>query len=400
MELTYTDASRNDLSILDNVTFGVAYGFEDNDWEVTLPADGPHLANKSLVYIIGTEYGGEVREKNPHWDDSSDSAKVTYTGPSWHGMLERRVISPPSGQDHFHVSGEANAAIGTLVAALGLGGLFSASGDDSGISVSHDFRYVAGYTGIKSMLAERDAKLKISFDGSKVILWAEPIHDYSQDEEFDSDLVHLDITVDSNPVNHLVCLGSGEMDERIRIDLYADVDGAVSQTQTIFGDDLHEETYEYTSADEATLLENGTEKLTDMQSEASSFSVDIDPSIAMFDVGDIVGGRDNQVGAFVTAEVTWVSATCDKAGVVVEYKAGEAKKTAEETAADTVSAQSLAAINKAIAAAKQAIAAQHAAAAKVQQHTGDDFPDPPYSQGDIYIGPDGAVWRAKAGRSA
>ena len=43
------------------------------------------------------------------------------------------------------------------------------------------------------MLASKDMLLRFSFDGSMVILSAIPKHDYSQDEEFDSDLIDFDM---------------------------------------------------------------------------------------------------------------------------------------------------------------------------------------------------------------
>ena len=188
--------------------------------------------------------------------------------------------------------------------------------------------------------------------------------------------------------------GTGEGTDRIHVDLYMDAAGNVSETQSLFGADENAEVYDYTTADRDTLIEDGNKRLKDYWDAATTIGVTVDAA-QEFDVGDIVGAiaKAGDETSTVSAYVTRKEATVIGEAIAIDYKAGTVLATAEERAAGSMTAQALAALN-------EAIAAQHAAAAKVQQRTGDDFPDPPYNQGDIYIGPDGAVWRAKAGRSA
>jgi hypothetical protein len=39
------------------------------------------------------------------------------------------------------------------------------------------------------------------------------------------------MTLNNSGVNHLICLGSGELQNRIVVHLYVDADGNISQTQ-------------------------------------------------------------------------------------------------------------------------------------------------------------------------
>lgn len=358
VETVYTDEARKELGTIPDSRLSVAYGSDDNDWEMTV-RDDVSVPYNGLVCarirrdgkLVGTEYGGIRKTKNPHWDDSLGCYVVTYGGPSWHGMLDRKVVSPPSGQEYLHVTGDANAAISTVLAALGLTDMFAASTDASGITVSHDFRYVSGYKGLTAMLSEVGAKLKMSFDGSKVVLWAEAIHDYSADEEFDQSQVELDVKIDGNPVNHLVANGTGEGTDRIHVDLYMDAAGNVSETQSLFGADENAEVYDYTTADRDTLIEDGTKRLEDYWDAATTIGVTVDAA-QEFDVGDIVGAiaKAGDETSTVSAYVTRKEATVIGESIAIDYQAGTVLATAEERAAGSMTAQALAALNEAIAA--------------------------------------------------
>lgn len=134
---------------------------------------------------------------------------------------------------HHVVSGEGNAVLAGLIEYLGLADIFTASEEDSGIHIaSYFFRYAAAYSGICKMLAEFEGKLKLKHDVDRVILYTEPLLDFSQDEEFDSSQVDFTIQKNFRPVNHLICLGSGELKERHVIHLFTDENGGVQPYKT------------------------------------------------------------------------------------------------------------------------------------------------------------------------
>ncbi len=416
MDLIYTDSNLVDIGTLDGCEFDLAFGADENDFEVKFSIEDTIPDYGSLVYIEGTEYGGIVSVKNP----DTLQGTILVGGLTWHGLLESRVLGPDAGQDYLIVSGDLNTILGQLITRMGLGDTFQASATASGITVSnYSFtgRYVPAYSGIKEMCASVGAKLKMVYSGSKVVLWAELIHDYSTDEEFDSDQINLAIKADYRPVNHLVCLGSGELKDRIRVDLYASEDGTISTTQTLFGLDERQEQYEYTSADAESLVVDGTKKLQEYQDAAVSVTVDIDPTDTEFDIGDIVGGRENRTGIFVATTVTKKIVSIVNGMVLIEYQTGEAVGLSFTRTKTPTSNEVLAAINAAMSVAGIAQSAQKTATTAAGTATtalttansksktiyATTWPDPPYNKGDILVLTQGGVtteYRANTTREA
>ena len=268
MLLICTDASRRDLRALDDCTMDMEFGDgggDANTFELRMPvASAPEgLTFGSLVYVDGTEYGGIVDDVGS--DTTGRIHKAVYGGRTWHGVLEGRVLRPDRGADYLSVSGEANAVLLQLVHRMGLAGLFAVDASDSGIRVGYRFaRYVAGYAGLRAMLASAGAKLAMRWDGGKVVLSAMPRRDWSR-EEFEGRRTPIKIKQASRPVNHLVCLGKGELAQRTVIDLYADESGNVSKTQSMFGVDEVERAYDYSSAEDADLEQEGIKRLKELQ---------------------------------------------------------------------------------------------------------------------------------------
>jgi hypothetical protein len=187
MDLIYMNHAREDLGVLQDYKLDLAFGEDENDFELTVPA-GDHCCSGGFdVYIEGTEYGGVVD------DVQSDTAaqEVTYTGRTWHGLLNSKVLEPDAGADYLVLSGEANQVLRALIARIGLADLFEASAADSGLIIkSYQMnRYISAYDGIRKMLTTVAGKLRFTFTGGKVILAAVPRGEYTQDGELDSDLV-------------------------------------------------------------------------------------------------------------------------------------------------------------------------------------------------------------------
>lgn len=316
MDVIATDATGRDLSPLSGCVLDVAFGADENRWELTCSTEGRLLEGGSYVYVEGTEYGGIL-----DWRDvDSGSGVIRYGGRSWHGVLVSRILMPDKGQDYLVYKGEANAVLGQLIARLGLGDLFIASAEPSGIQVSGRFdRYIDAYSGIRKMLGSSGAKLLISFDGGRATLQAAPIGDYSADGP-DTDRNALEIKQCMRCVNHLVCAGTGELRDRVEVHLYADKDGNVSQTQTYFGEDEITAFYDYTNADTEELIESGTEKLRDLQ-EADTVELTLDPA-REYDIGDIVGGADPETGTYATATVAKKIAKISGGDLSTSYQIG------------------------------------------------------------------------------
>lgn len=314
MGLILTDAGGNDVCEVADYDLDLAFGDDENDFELTL-REGPRLTAGCRAYMDGTEYGGVVDSVAT----DTEKGTVTYSGRTWQGVLAGKVISPPAGADYLTVSGDARQALSSLIASMGLGGVFD-SGGGGDLEGAYRFdRYVDGYTGIRKMLRASGLRLGTSYESGRVVLSAERVATWGDD--VDSDRADFKAQRTYRPVNHLVCLGKGELRDRVVIHLYADARGSVSRTQSLTGIDERAEVYDYSSAEEGELLEKGVERLLGMQGDGS-----IDVTVrdgGGYAVGDLIAGRDSVSGLMVTAEVVKKILRVEGGVMSVDYECGE-----------------------------------------------------------------------------
>lgn len=322
-QLIYTDANRIDQGVLSNATLDLEYGGDESDqantFEVSIDRNSKiRLEDKALVYIEGTEYGGKITGIGTNTGEDV----ITYKGMTWHGLLNAHVLGPDSGKDYLVLSGEAHTVIRSLIEKMNLQDIFTAPMTSSGININYQVRYEYGYFAILAMLTASSAKLKMTYDNGMVVLSAEAIEDYSETNELDTTQIELEIDKDYLPVNHLVCLGEGELKNRIVLHFYADANGNVSTTQSLFGADENTLIYDYTNADSNELSEKGQEKLKELQN-CDTVKVDI-PEGRVLDIGDLVGAIDPITGIYVATEVTYKTVTISSNGLVsIAYKVGD-----------------------------------------------------------------------------
>lgn len=224
MDLIYANEKGEDVGVLTGYTFDLAYGKDENNLECTVSLNDHVCDEGYMLYIEGTEYGGIIDSVGV----DTATQIIAYSGRTWQGILEGKVIEPDSGYDYLEVAGDANAVLRELLKRINAGTIFSAKLALSGIDIAlYKFRYNAGYSGICEMLANFDAKLCAQYENGIVELSAAPLIDYSQDEEFDTSQVNFRVTKHYRPVNHVICLGSGELKSRYVVHLFADEFGGV-----------------------------------------------------------------------------------------------------------------------------------------------------------------------------
>lgn len=320
MDLIYMNTNREDVNVLHEYDFDLAFGKDENNFECKIDAEQQCCQEGFFLYFEGTEYGGRV---DKIYSDT-ENGEVTYSGDTWHGILESKILEPDAGQDYLVLSGEANSTLATLIQRMNLQELFAASAENSGIMVKYQMnRYIGGYTGIRKMLKASGAKLKISFKEGIVTLAAVPLVDYTKDEQFNSDSVPLQIKRNYKPVNHLICLGKGELKDRTVIHLYADKAGNISRTQSLFG--LLERTaiFDYPSVEsEEELIAKGTEHMEEYQN-TNEVKVNFSSDEESFDIGDVVGAADVVTGLEVATDITKKIVTVQNGVTKISYKVGE-----------------------------------------------------------------------------
>ena len=225
MDLIYADETKKDIGVMMAYTLDIAYGTDENNFECVVDSKNHCCREHYYLYVEGEDYGGYIDSIKV----DTPTGEITYSGRTWHGILEGKAICPDPGQDYAVFDGEANAVIQEIIDMVGLGDLFVASEEDSEIEVIgyQMERYTYAYTGIRQMLKASNAKLLIRWINGMVTLSAEPIYDYSQDEEFDTSQVDFTLKRNYDPVNHIICLGQGELQDRAVIHLFTDDGGGV-----------------------------------------------------------------------------------------------------------------------------------------------------------------------------
>lgn len=342
MDLIYMNSAMVDIGILQDFEMDLAFGANENNFECRIPSSLHCCEGGYFLYIDGTEYGGIVDSI----EVVSETGEVIYYGRTWHGILGSKVIMPlQSGEAstddvtvrlatangtsyvnrYLVISGEVHDCLQFLLERLGLSGLFKASDKSSGVSVSafRFDRFADCYSGIVKMLNSVGMRLSVEYKDEMVVLSAKAQYNYASDEEFDPDLVDMQLKKKVRSVNHLVCLGAGELENRTVIHLYADKNGNISQTQTQFGMDEYMEVYDYSAVEsDDELIEQGTEHLKSLWVQ-DEMVIKLDDSSDFYHVGDTVGATDSITGLTGSAVIRKKIVTIKDGLISISYEVGE-----------------------------------------------------------------------------
>ena len=313
--LIYTDKYHVDVGAIQSFSMDLAFGADEQDFEIAFST--PVLSGGELLYIDGTEYGGIVDKIT----QSTETDNVIYAGRTWHGMLAGKIVQPPSGQNYYTLSGDANTCIASLLTKVGLTDVLTARSTSAGITVNYQFdRFCNAYDGLLKMLASANAILRIERHDGITELWAQART--TIEDEADSDLMDFAITDSVRVPNHLVCAGEGELQDRVVVDLYADASGNVSQSQTFTGVDEIAVLYNYNNADQAELIAEGTKEL---QSYQLGGGADLQVNNkGDWHVGDSIQVRDNRTGLVITSTINKKIVKVKDGILSVDYEVGVA----------------------------------------------------------------------------
>ncbi len=307
--LIYTDKSFRDMGVSRRYSLKLSFGSRgSNGFSLTTPA-GLDLAQRTLAYLPGTELGGIIR--GPGSKGDGRTVHRVYAGTTWAGILDEHYLCPDAGKSHITVSGTVEEVVDRLIEREGVGELFQVA-DCGGLEVSslQLERHCSLYKGIRDVcravgcrptfVREAAGKTRIGYVARNSVI--------SDGTNASGGFAIQRLY----PVNHLVCLGKGEGADRVTVHLFASSTGAVSRTQTLFGIDEVEQKYEFSTAEEADLIERGTEKLKELQ---KFIEVDVKaPDAGKYGIGDSFGVLDKVTGDGVSAFVEQIDVVVDKAG--------------------------------------------------------------------------------------
>ena len=208
---------------------------------------------------------------------------------------------------------------------LGLGGLFEASAEDSTISIpsSKIDRYIPAYDGINKLLKHNDAKLSMAFRNGKIQLAAKPIVNYAENEQYSSDHYKFNVQKYSNKVNHLICLGAGNLTERQVLHLYLQADGSIGTTAYYKGLDEYAAVYDYSAVESLEELEKGGRERLQELWNSDSASMELVDDETVLDINDIVGATEEVTRTTITNRVIKKIIKIKNNAVEIDYKVGD-----------------------------------------------------------------------------
>ena len=330
LEFIYTDSNRTELGQLSECDLDIEIGkykVASNDFELKMNQKNWNRAfdKGSFFYDEDSEFGGLVKAKGI--DTATND--ITFKGPTFRGLLEKEYIQPPNGQAYLVLKSGAGDAIRLLIDKR-FGDLFVVDKEDEPINVNYQVRDMNLLDAIERMLlkADKPSRIDIKYKKGHVHLKAVPIRDLS-DEVFLDNSYHVAMKVEepTESFNHILCLGTGELTERIRVNLYRQKDGSWTEANTNLS--FNKQTYKYEDTNEADVSElkkKAIEKVNEANG-SNTVSVTFDSDTA--ELFDIVAAKEEITGVefkeHVAKKILKAKMNGFDANVELEHKVGDNK---------------------------------------------------------------------------
>lgn len=321
MDLILAEKTGEEICVINNYTEMYCDVNTDRIFRLTLStADwDARIKEGCRIYVPGTEIGGLVGK----FETDTSLGEIKVYGDSWRGLMEKKDLSPPSGQDYLQVSGELNSILQQYIEPR-FSGIYLVPDTPTGKNVTNYQvdRYVTLHAGLSKMLASVGYRLDLAYRSGETMepgyleVQAAPLVDYSKNVELSQDFdLGFNLVDTRNGYNHIIALGKGDLKDREVLHLYAQADGSIGSKQYYTGVDERVYIYDDNSSDD--LNKDATEKFKELLNsqtfDMSMTESDIEPKI-----GDIVGGRDYITGRTLSKPIENKIYTIDGKGLTID----------------------------------------------------------------------------------
>lgn len=323
MEFIAADAAGHEMGFIPESTVDIEIG-ENNNFELKIPTgawDKEKYGFGNRIYIPGTEYGGLMEDL----EVNTRMKEVIWRGYTWRGLLSQKIVEPPVESDHLVLNGELNTVIRQLIGKQ-FDNLVVVDNEVTDVIISNwqVDRYVTLYDAIMKILDAYGYRLNIYYKQEEypqvgaVHLKAVKIVDYSDDIEYSQDSqLNFAVRNYKTGINHLVCCGTGQNEERTVLHLYAQKDGNIGTTPYYTGLAERTAVYDYSNAEPDKLMEDGIKKLQELVNYSS---INILAESRNLELGDIIGGFEEITGTTVKQPVAGKILRIEDEKATIEYK--------------------------------------------------------------------------------
>ncbi len=250
MDLIAIDENRKERFVLTNLNADFAVG-DENTFNISLPIIFfEKMKNIKFLSFEKTEFGGQIDSYKI--DTTSDI--VNYSGRCWRKIIDEKIIVPPEGQDYLVVSGKITTIMQQALVDAGLSDMFEVQNFSNKTISNFKFnRYCTLLEGFSAIVSQIDCVIKFQYQNGKVLISAEKLKVI---EMFDNYDCRFEIEKSKSQINHLICLGSGELANRQVLNLFLDENKNIVEKQFYFGEDERTQIYDYPNAEDIESLKS------------------------------------------------------------------------------------------------------------------------------------------------
>lgn len=292
---------------------------KSKDFEIIVPLEEERQIE--LNYFIGkdkSELGGRITGI----EILTTERIIRYTGETYRGTLSKKVIKPAG--DYTYINGNIADYFSVLFFKEGLIDYIEVI---TTLSVNNLKlpRYCTVLEALELVAKTTRKRLTIKYSSikNKAVISFEDIQDFSNSIEINqNNSLHLNIRKNIGGVNHLICLGQGELSNRTVVDLYLDENGNITKTKHFTGIDEVAEVYENNTVEEIELEEKGRERLQELL-EKETVSMEVERLVFEGEIGDRITARDNYMNYMISKNITNKIIKISGGSTSIEYSVEE-----------------------------------------------------------------------------
>lgn len=254
------------------------------------------------ICILGTDAGGIIEQV-----DVVTGEKPVKKAHTWRGLLTQHILVPPSGQDYLTVTNvDLNSAIRSILSGV-LGGFFKVPSTSAGQNVTYQFNlYTNALTGLSAMCESVGYKLSVHAEKNhstgKIEVICEALPQATYEEEFDEySAIQMEFVKNNMMYTHLVCRGKGELQNRIKCDIYLQSNGTWGDTQHYTGFYDRQYFYENTGSETVSALKSDAKKKAKELSPYKELKIKKAPQ--NLEIGDRIKGSYSPEGISVESTI-------------------------------------------------------------------------------------------------